>query len=53
MGKMNRMPSLDDLTGRTRPRRRAAPQTWEQQRDIGRMYTVMYGGTVIERKKVE
>lgn len=44
------MPKLEDLTARTRVKRpRPAPQTWQQQRDIARMYTVMLQGTVTTR----
>lgn len=46
------MPRLEDLAGRTRrPRAKPQPQSWEQQRDIARMVTVMFGGTVTERKQ--
>jgi hypothetical protein len=53
MGKMDRMPRLEDLSRRTRARPPAREsQTWEQQRDIGRMYTLMLGGAVTERKQI-
>jgi len=53
MSKMSgRMPSLESLTERTRARRPAGRQSWEQQRDIGRMYTALLGGTVQQQQQV-
>lgn len=49
IARMKHLPKLEDLAGRTRTRPRRAAQTWQQQRDIGRMYTVLLEGTVTAR----
>jgi hypothetical protein len=46
---MKHLPKIEDLIGRSRKARE--PQSWEQQRDIARMYTVMLEGTVTQRQQ--
>lgn len=57
MSKADRMPRLAELTNRTRPApapaRKAEAQTWEQQRDITRAFTALYGGTIVPLNQQE